>query len=214
MTNILFESRPILYGENIFKMTIWEKYGDERAYFLRCDHFAREAEFEFGSRLKDMRRFKIIVELRDEDEILSVKSAVRAVCKVLSEFPKLDYIRISLDGFGRFDAQSYSHVLESFTLLRNVRRVILDKVPPVYARYLERKMTGSSPLDHLPKMYEALEFYAGHFDWCENSLQEACDAMENDDVDRFKHIRAEIITMVTEFMTNARGHLFDHDACS
>ena len=83
------------------------------------------------------------------------------MCKVLSEFPKLDYLHISLDGRGCFDAQSVAHVLESFILLRNVRCVILDGVPPVYAQYLERKMTGSSPLDHLPKMYEALEFYAG-----------------------------------------------------
>ena len=71
-------------------------------------------------------------------------------------------------------------------------------------------MTGNSSL-HLSKMYDALEFYAGPFDCCEDSLQEACDAMEEDDVDRFKRARAEIITMVTERMSNATNHLFDHD---
>jgi hypothetical protein len=211
---ILSESRPILYGENIFQMKIWSKYGDERASFVKCGHFAERAELEFGLRLKDMRQFEILVEVQCEDEVWGVKSAVRAVSKVLSEFPKLDYLHISLDGCGCFDAQSVSHVLESFTLLRNVRRVVLDGVPPVYAQYLERKMTGSSPLDHLPKMYEALELYAGPFDCCEDSLQEACDAMEEDDVDRFKRVREEIITMVTERMSNARNHLFDHDASS
>jgi|SRR5579862_3948869 len=210
---ILFESRRVLYGENIFQIKIWEKDYAERAYFLYCDHFAEGAELLFPW-IKDIRRFEILVEVQNAYEARNVKSAVRAVCRLLSEFPKLDYLHISLYSCGTFSAQSVSHVLESFTLLRNVRRVTLDGVPPVYSQYLKRKMTGSSPLDHLPKMYEALELYAGHFDLCEKSLQQACDAMEIDDIDGFKRARTRIITDVTEFMSNAKSHLFDHDACS
>ena len=44
-------------------------------------------------------------------------------------------------------------------------------------------MTGDDVLVHLPKMYEALQGYAGPFDCCEEILQEACDAMEEDNVD-------------------------------
>jgi hypothetical protein len=59
---ILSESRPILYGENIFEMQILDHYENgEQAYFLRCDHFAQDAELMFGPRLKDMRRFEISV---------------------------------------------------------------------------------------------------------------------------------------------------------
>jgi hypothetical protein len=71
-------------------------------------------------------------------------------------------------------------------------------------------MTGNSPLP-LSRMCDALEFYASPFDCCEDSLQEAYDATEEDDVDRFKHVRADIITMVTERMSNATSHLFDRD---
>jgi len=155
-----------------------------------------------------MKKFEILVEIQAEYEVWNVKAAARVVCSVLSRIGNLDSLHLKLDGLG-FDAQRFPRILESFALLRNVRRVILDGVPPVYGKYLRGKMTGCS---NLPKMYEALEFYAGPFDCCEDVLQEACAAMEDDDVHRFKHAREEIITMVTEHMTNARDHLFDHDA--
>jgi hypothetical protein len=160
-----------------------------------------------------MKQFEILVEIQSEYEVWNVKEAARAVCSVLSGVGNLDYLHLKLDGRG-FDAKRFPRVLESFALLRNVRKVVLDGVPPVYGQYLRGKMTGCSPLDHLPKMYEALEFYAGPFDCCEDLLQEACAAMEDDDVHRFKHAREEIITVVTEHMTNAIDHLFDHDASS
>src|SRR5436190_23711269 len=93
---VLSESRSILYGENIFQMKIWEA----GAYFLECENFAEEAELAFGPRLRDMRRFEILVEMEGEEQVRNVKSVIRAVYKVLSEFPKLDYLRISLDGCG------------------------------------------------------------------------------------------------------------------
>jgi hypothetical protein len=49
-------------------------------------------------------------------------------------------------------------------------------------------MQGNSPLDHLPRMYDALQHYAGHFDCVEDELQEACEAIEGDDVEGFKLI--------------------------
>jgi hypothetical protein len=194
-------------------MRIWDKEDEPRAYFLSCDHFAKDAEWRFGPRLQDMKRFEISVEIKSEDEVLNVKAIVRDVCNVLSSISNLDYLHLKLDGRG-FDAQLFPRVLESFTLLRNVNRVILENVPPVYAQYLRDRITGYSPLHHLPRMYEALEFYAGHFDCCEDLLQEAYAAMEDDDSDRFSLAREGIITMVNEYMTNAHDHLFDHDASS
>jgi hypothetical protein len=149
-----------------------------------------EATQRFRDRLKDLRRLDINVELQDECQVRGVKAAVMAVCCVLSEMRKLDNLRIKLDGRGHFNAD---RALESFNLLRNVREVVLDEVPLVYAQYLKSKMTSCDPLVHLPKMYEALQGYAGSFDCCDEVLQEACDAMEEDNVDPFIRATAKTI---------------------
>lgn len=83
---------------------------------------------------------------------------------------------------------------------------------PVYELYLREKMIGHSLLVHLSKTSEALQAYAGHLDCCENLPQEACTVMKTDNVLRFKHAKEKIIIVVTEYMTNAKDSLFDHDA--
>jgi hypothetical protein len=108
------------------------------------------------------------------------------VCCVLSETPKLDYLHIKLDGRGHFNVQSFDRVLESFTLLQKVREVVLDEVP---------------------KMYEALQEYAGPFDCCQELLQEACDAMEEDDVKLFTRVIAKTFPVVKKYMKDAEDHL-------
>ena len=118
-----------------------------------------EAKQNFGDLLKDLRRLEINIEIQDECEVRMVKAAVRAVSCVLSEMCKLDHLCIKLDGRGHFNAQSFNRVLESFTLVRNVRDVVLNEVPLLYAQYLKSKMTSYDPLVHLPKMYEALQGY-------------------------------------------------------
>jgi hypothetical protein len=103
--------------------------------------------------------------------------------------------------------------LQPFTLLRNVSRVeICGVVRPHYKQYLIDTMQGNSPLDHLPRMYDGLQHYAGHSDCVEDELQEACEAIEGDDVEGFKLIRAEVVKKLTAFMADARERLFDHDA--
>ena len=209
---VLSETQPILYGENIFSMKIFHRFLEgPRAYFLKCDHFGLEAEGCVQHMLRYLRRLDIVVELQDEEETRSVKSAVTAVCKVLSGLPQLDHLHVTLDGRG-YNAQSHSRVLSGFALLRNVQNVILDGVPKVYGKYLKSKMTGNSPLDHLPKMYDALLYFAGHFDCCEKELQEATNAIEDDDVKCFKSVRAEIVILVSNRMKDATDRLYDHDA--
>ncbi len=97
-------------------------------------------------------------------------------------------------------------------MLRNVRVVDFHGVRPRYRRYLKDTMVGRTPVDHLPKIFDALEHFAGPFDCCEEDLQQAVDSMEEDDAERFKHIRAKIIKRVHVRMENALSHLFDHDA--
>jgi hypothetical protein len=68
-------------------------------------------------------------------------------------------------------------------------------------------MTGNDVLVHLPKMYEALQGYAGPFDCCEEILQEACDAMEEDNVDGFIHVTAKTIPIVKKHMKDAEDQI-------
>jgi hypothetical protein len=97
------------------------------------------------------------------------RADARVVCNVLSRIGNLDSLHLKLDRLG-FDAQRFPRVLESFALLRNIRRVILDRVLPIYRKYLRGKMTRCSPLNYLPKIYEVLEFYIGPFDYYEDIL--------------------------------------------
>ena len=215
---ILNEARPILYGENVWKIKIWQNgCGAERASFMETHHLGEYIDYRLQHRLPDMRRFNIVVEIQskgDEDEVFSVRHALTKVSNVLSKLPHLDYLHIELCAHEQYggDAQKFCQVLQIFTLLQHVRKVVFDGVPPVYAEYLRRKMTGSAPLDHLPNMYDALSFYAGPFEFCGNLLQEACHAMEESDVDRFKRVRAKIINLVSQHMANDIDHLYDHDA--
>jgi hypothetical protein len=74
-------------------------------------------------------------------------------------------------------------------------------------------MTGSAPLDDLPKMYDALISYAQPFeflfgDW----LDEAQEATEASDVVGFKSSRAELINLIGQLMADAVEYMYDHDA--
>ena len=148
-----------------------------------------------------------------------IKAAVRGVTEVLRGLDRLDYLHLKLlvSKYRRpppfpWSSRQFFRDLEGFAALRNVGTVVLDGVQPEYGQYLTKTMTGCSPLDYLPKMYEALKLYAGPFDCCALILREACDAMEMDDVERFKHVRERLITMVTNHPIEAEAHLFDHDA--
>jgi hypothetical protein len=212
--DILLEAQPLLYGENVFSMTIYNTWmGVGRARFVKCEHFGLDAEENFGSRLKDLRKFEIVVELQGEEDIKPVKSAVRDVCKVLSGFDEICYLRIILNSGGSyFNPRPYAQVLSSFALLRNVQSVFLDGILPAFKDYLEREITGSSPLDHLPKMYDALFFYAGHFDCCDKDLRKAMEAMEENDIKQFKKARLRVVRKVFYRMEEGAKLLFTHDA--
>ncbi|KAI1410566.1 hypothetical protein F5Y13DRAFT_167419 [Hypoxylon sp. FL1857] len=212
--SILNEAQPILYEEYTWRIRIWGGYSEGYVNGMEAEEFRERLDVILDSPHKHPKRFYIVVEIQIEDDVSTVRRALTKVSKTLSDFPPLHYVHISLrqysDGSG--DAQEYCAALENFTLLQNVRHVEFDGVPPVYAKYLTDKMTGSAPLDHLPRMYDALVTYAGHFDDCEDLIQEACNAMEETNVDRFKDARNEAIARVNRYMTDAFDHLFDHDA--
>ncbi|KAM0438632.1 hypothetical protein ACHAPT_001385 [Fusarium lateritium] len=205
---IMSEAPPILYAGNTWAIKIMDKCGDERAYFPGSDHIGK---FPARPQIQDTRRLSITVEIQDEEEIWNVRSAIRKVCHVLSDIPRLDYVHLSLEGGGGTEAPEYCHVLKNFGLLRGVGKVTTTGVPCVYAEYLRRRMTGSATLGHLPKMYEVLELYAGPFDFTGPLLQDAIEAMELGDAKQFKALRAQIVEQVDSHMKELADQLYDHD---
>ena len=53
----------------------------------------------------------------------------------------------------------------------------------------------------MPRICDALQYYAGHFD-----------CVEDDDVEDLKRVGAEAVEKVAAFMVDARERLFDHDS--
>jgi hypothetical protein len=214
------EGLGVLYGENYFRMKISERYGGDHADFVKCNHFAEDIRYQLP-RYKFIQHYDIYVEIQNEENLWAVRSTVQKVASVLSDVPRLKHLRITLGG----DEESYdsqplgeevyacSHVLEPFTLLRGVHCVDVHAgLHPYYARYLKNIMEGRSPLDHLPKMYDALEYLAGPFDGFEDDLSIACSAMYDYDIQGFKEVRAELAQKFVERAKHALDHLLDHDA--
>jgi hypothetical protein len=181
--------------------------------FLRCDHFAEEVVHRLVH-YERIRHYYIYVELQDKEEYLWVK-----VAKTLSDVRDLRHLRITLGGYEQSnippfeELYKYSHLLQPFALIRNVGLVdVSGGVRPRFAQYLKSVMEGGSPMDHLPKMYDALEYLAGLFNEYEDDLQRACDATENDDddVEEFKRIRMELVQRVIDRTERTLNSLFDH----
>ncbi len=231
------EARIVLYMENYFGMRIFKSNGGERAYFLRCDCYAQQVQYKVPS-FRSIRSYDIYVEIQDKKDFSTVKKTIRDVCMVLSEVTRIKHLIITLGehpmyiskleaAFVKYESQVKVHkcflemiqlllecatVLQPFTLLRNVGRVeIRGVVKPVYKQYLIDIMQGCDPLTHLPKMYHALQDFAGPFDCFQEDHRDACKAMEDDDVEDFKRIRATLIEKVTAYMQNAQARLFDYD---
>lgn len=206
------EGSAILWGENVFAFKVWEQYGEERATFLRAPNHIENSR-KRRVPIHRIKKYKILVEIHLKEQFWSTRSSVRKVCQTLSDSPVLQQLNISLEIENEEpDNQISSRVLEPFALLRHVSTVTIDGVSPQYALYLKSVMEGSAPLDYLPKMYQALQSFAGPFDHCEEYLQMACQAMEDCDSERFKHIREMVIDGVDTHMKLVRAHLFDHDA--
>lgn len=208
------ESLPILYGENTFSLLIREFCDIRGGILLNCNKFGTLGRQFFGNRLKYIRRFNITV--RDDCDAVPhvLTDAIKSVCNVLSDIPCLEHLQIDLKS-SMFDKTTGKNLcgnprfLRNFTSLRAKDAIILG-VPPIYARYLVSEITRTPHQDALPKMYEALETYAGPYDSCSEDLQQAFRAMEEEDVDRFKYVRAKLIKNVEKLIIKASSHLFDH----
>ena len=209
---IYSEAQPVLYGENTFQLRINEALPGAVKFLGRLD-FVKHAK-KYLSGFYCLRKFRITVRvfgLKKRTEFHDTKSTVRSAATALAEIPYLDYLHITLDKPRALESIDY-RIFEDFTILRKVRTIEFEGVSPVYASYLQAKMMGHSPVDHLPKMYDALVHYTGSFDWTQKALKEAAGAMEDNDVELFKRVRKGVVSSVDEYIENARSHLYDHDA--
>ncbi|OTA52593.1 hypothetical protein K449DRAFT_470420 [Hypoxylon sp. EC38] len=220
---ILNEARPVLLRENIWEFMIWEKSGQIRSSFMgtTCIQHDDRPCYEIhihgppGFKLRTLKRFHILVITRNDDTVSKIRRALTRLCGMLSGLRNLHYVSVSLRNHHTYDdvvTREYYTVLENFTLLRRVRRVEFNGVPPAYAKYLTDKMTGSEPLDSLTNMYGILHSYAGHIKNCDHLFQKANRAVEETNVDMFKDARKEILERATRHIDNLFDHLFDYDA--
>lgn len=214
------EGLRILYEENYFRMKICEKPIAGSAYFVKCDHFGEEVKYNLPQ-FELIQHYDIYVEVLVFKDTLSIKPAVREVAAVLSDVPRIKHLRITIAAYeGDRDLEILdeeihwsSQVLQLFTLLRGVHRVdFFGAIQPEYAEKFKRIMEGNSPLDHLPKMYDALEKLAGPFEEYHYDLHRALERVDNYKVTQFKILRDKLTQYVVERTQYALNHLTDHDA--
>jgi hypothetical protein len=107
--------------------------------------------------------------------------------------------------------------LRPFTLLRNVGRVdVHGAVKSRFKKGLIDVMQGCSPLNNLSRMYDALDCFVKPFDCCYEELDNAYEAMVDENVELFKRVREEVVEKVTAVcmarIADAKERLFDYDA--
>ena len=191
------ESHPILYGENIFTIMIRPAHDGRKEFvslFLSFHNFARQTEMKYGPRIQDMERFHIEVNLPAEYQDWNIQRTIGDVCAALSRLGKLKYLRITLKGTKTFYSQQLPQAFAKFARLQNVDCVVTEGVPPVYENYLKSKMTRNCPLTGLPQWYEELLDLANSDDTniYARNIEQAGEAMEKDDIERFKEARKNI----------------------
>lgn len=215
-----YEGLEILYGENYFRINIRNSREEGKANFMNCHRFVEEIQWKFP-RFKLIQHYEIYVEIQEDKDRSTVKSIVRKVAEVLAEIPRIKHLRIILGGYEpykyffrhREEVYTCSDVLQPFVLLREVNRVDLrGGVRPQYAEYLQNMMEGKSLLDHLPKMYDALERLASPFEEFQQGLLMIRVALEDYDVPEFKRIHSDLSRQVIDRIQHAFNHLTDHDA--
>jgi hypothetical protein len=155
--------------------------------------------------------------LEDSNDMIILAYVGTDPDKKLEELPITEW----LFGHIEFISQRVA-ALQPFTYLRNVGRVdVRGAVKPCDKQYLIDVMQGDSPLNHLPKMYDALAYYGDPFSCCWGDLDDAYGAMEDGDVELFKRVREEVIEKVTARMVtgevtarmvDGKERLFDYDA--
>ncbi|KAK3365211.1 hypothetical protein B0T24DRAFT_639509 [Lasiosphaeria ovina] len=199
---ILSEARPILYGENVWGMTVADIDGYREAFECGTDMASFLFHWSFLSppRILDLRKFWVrlfanVNGLETITESINVRSLAAKVFSALSRHPHIDYLMIQV-GFCDLDGRGQCYVLTDLADLPHPSKVDFTFVPPVLADYMRHRLTGAPLTNPLPMMYEMLETWATNFGVSPSYLRECCIAMGDGDAHLFKLIRRRIVNDV------------------
>ena len=183
------EGSAILYGENTFEFSIFSHVTYEFAPFGKVDHI-QYSELP----LKKIKKYDIIVDLKEIPSI--VKASVRRVSNVLSKFPGL-WLKIWF--VPHQNAEDATGCLKPFFRIQNASHVDFVGVPPECAKFLKRRMEGSSHLS-LFRMNEKFQELAKIWEFPLEYLLKADEAAEDFDMVRFRRNRTQLIKNFDGFM--------------
>ena len=203
----------VLYTENVFSIEFLGHWIIlMRRYFNSLNPRADSLP------IRKMKNLRILIKLPKNKETLLIDYSTRLVCKLLQERQHLRLLKIRWDDQYLLSRKAsiapVQYFLEPFSSLRNLQSVTLENVPETYAKYLERCMTRSQSQGQLPKMLEALQSYVRPFERIDRLMQEACAAKEDQDLERFKEVRAQVINLVDPLISATRKNPFLHDVDS
>ena len=207
------EGADIFYGENQFQMNIYRSgYREERATFLNCQHFGEQMALRVPQ-YSAIRNYAIHVRVDHAEEYWIVKSAVEKVVDALSDHCRPRHMQFTVESRDMTLTSSSACVLRHFAKLPRIPQVdIVGGVKPRYARYLKDLIEDNPLADNFSRMYQALEQMAesseeAYFDY----VQDARTAMEDDNMEAFKLVRAELIKRMIERTEYALNVVYKHD---
>ncbi|KAI1840604.1 hypothetical protein JX266_013208 [Neoarthrinium moseri] len=161
--------------------------------------------------LERFRKFRIDVQMKRSYEAKYARSSIVKIFNMLRHVPEMDQLHVSLDDSGR----QLEHTLKNLGLLRGVRQVTCEGVPPEYVAYLTRKMTSSAPVIDLSLMYEALEMYTEYYpynDGISDILHETKYAMETGDTEGFIYWREKLVATMELSHAHWKSMVYANDS--
>ncbi|KAI1386798.1 uncharacterized protein F4822DRAFT_326584 [Hypoxylon trugodes] len=214
---ILNEARPLLYEENVFEVIISTDYGVVSCEYVDVYSVQTFRSSPFGSsRFGGMTKFSIVLKSTGWSGLDTTAGDLTCICRDLRLLPELRYLHVKVSIPNGIESERCPawKALGSLALLRRVGSVVFDGVPPDDVKYLTDKMTGLTPVDDLPQMYEALKSYMDPIQSYASYLNDAYQAMIFGDVDTFKYYRRESIYEIKRLMDDlleGRRSLYEYD---
>ncbi|MCJ1267633.1 hypothetical protein MMC22_007519 [Lobaria immixta] len=208
------ENFPFLNGENTFGIHV---HGFDALHRPEVRRLLKS--FRFDDILGSFRRCHASIDKCTRLEIAiqhpfipAVRLRVRSLCySVLRKLPALQHVRLHL-------LSETSHIDETvlgpFGVLRNLHSVAIHGVPLPYAKRLEGLMLGNTPQPDVEGMYRSLERFVRDLNGDQSDLEEAMEALQEWDIQKFKEIRSKILLDCQRRMDHALLHVFAFDAIS
>lgn len=183
---------------------------------IRCKSFGRWSG-SYGSYFQSHKdiigRFQRLEVLIAYAEPLAIRFHAKTLCNsVLRSMTALQHISIRVICE---TTHIKSTALGPFGLLRNMRSVVIQGVPPRFAKRLRGLMLGNTPSEDVEAMYDVLDdYYVKDQNANRFYVKEAFMAMMDWDIPKFKKKRAKILADGQSRLDFALLNIFEHDAKS